>query len=506
MAHHGGQMRRIQNHLRCLGPNILTKRSIIPTNWPVLGMIPGLFVNTHRIHDHITEILTQTGGTFMFKGPWFSNMNMLMTTHPLDIQHVLYKNFNNYPKGDKYRNIFDIFGNGLLTSDGALWEIQRKITLSLFKHANYQTLLETIVWNKLENGLLPILGSIFKDGKEFDLQELFDKFTFDNTCKLLLDHDPESLSLDFPYIPCQKAANDIGDAIFQRHCTPPSMWKLKQLLRLGAENKLRDAWRILDDFIYKYLVEKQVDCNEINCEKQGGNVLLLTTFMKDIKHQCGEFGDPNMILRDMILSLIFAGKDTISSALSWFFYLLAKNPIVEDKIMEEIKTHLEVKVGQRWNAKDISEMVYLNGALNESLRLFPPIPLIYKTPLQPDVLPSGHNVDQKTQILLSYYSMGRMKSIWGEDCMEFKPERWISNARRIKHEPSYKYTTFNAGPRSCLGKDMSLFQTKIVAATVIYHYHIELMEGYCMVPADSVVLKMKHGLKVKLSKRNEVNY
>ncbi|GKC41188.1 cytochrome P450 [Tanacetum coccineum] len=91
--------------------------------------------------------------------------------------------------------------------------------------------------------------------------------------------------------------------------------------------------------------------------------------------------------------------------------------------------------------------------------------------------------------------MGRMKSVWGEDCMEFKPVRWISTGGGIKHEPSYKFSTFNVGMRSCVGKEMSFSQLKIVIATIIFHYHIELVEGHPVVPKDSVVLQMKDGLK-----------
>nr|GEY34598.1 alkane hydroxylase MAH1-like [Tanacetum cinerariifolium] len=98
------------------------------------------------------------------------------------------------------------------------------------------------------------------------------------------------------------------------------------------------------------------------------------------------------------------------------------------------------------------------------------------------------------KIILPFYSMGRMKSIWGEDCMGFKPERWILENGRIKHEPSYKFTAFNAGPRTCVGKNMAFSTMKILSTTIIYNYHIELMKGRLVVPADSVILQMKHGL------------
>nr|GEV47476.1 cytochrome P450 [Tanacetum cinerariifolium] len=274
---------------------------------------------------------------------------------------------------------------------------------------------------------------------EIDLQEIFERFAFDVTCKLFLDHDPESLSLDFPYIPCQKALLDVEEVIVYRHFTPC-------LARNHEFNNMKGEHR-----------EKQFS--------------FITTFMIEIRDECRDFGDPTKLLRDTLLSLMVAGKDNISSALSWFFYMLAKNPTVEDKMLKEIHTHLEVKIGVRWNEKELGQMVYLHGAINETLRPFPPVALNHKSPLQPDILPSGHKVDQNTKIILAFYTMGRMKSIWGKDCMEFKPERWFAKGGGIKHEPTYRFPAFNAGPRTCLGKDMSFYQLKVVLATIVYHYH-----------------------------------
>ncbi|GKA21707.1 cytochrome P450 [Tanacetum coccineum] len=205
-------------------------------------------------------------------------------------------------------------------------------------------------------------------------------------------------------------------------------------------------------------------------------------------------GDQTKFLRDALLGLMLAGKDTTSSGLSWFFYVLAKHPKVENNILEEIQKHVAVEGGKRWNVKMLSKMVYLRGALCESLRLFPPVPFNHKSPLLAENLPSGNKVDQNTRIILPIYSMGRMKAIWGNDCMEFKPERWVSKGVGIKHEPSYKFVTFGSGPRACVGKDMALSQLKIVSGMIIYHYHIDLVEGHHVIPTNSMVLNMEHSL------------
>jgi cytochrome P450 len=85
--------------------------------------------------------------------------------------------------------------------------------------------------------------------------------------------------------------------------------------------------------------------------------------------------------------------------------------------------------------------------------------------------------------------------------LEFKPERWISDRGEIIQVPSYKFIAFNAGPRNCIGKDISFVQMKMVAATLLWKFHIEVVEGHFVTPRVAMVLRMKHGLKVKVSKR-----
>ncbi|GMP26362.1 hypothetical protein CsSME_00002830 [Camellia sinensis var. sinensis] len=119
----------------------------------------------------------------------------------------------------------------------------------------------------------------------------------------------------------------------------------------------------------------------------------------------------------------------------------------------------------------------------------------------PDTLPSGHRVDPNMKILFSLYAMGRMKFIWGEDCTEFKPEKWLSERGMIKHEPSYKFLSFNAGPRTCLGRKVAFTQLKVVVASTIHNYNVQVVEGHTVAPNVSIILYIKHGLKVQVTKR-----
>ncbi|KAK2453728.1 alkane hydroxylase MAH1 [Trifolium repens] len=209
-------------------------------------------------------------------------------------------------------------------------------------------------------------------------------------------------------------------------------------------------------------------------------------------------------IRDTGLNLLSAGNGTISSGLSWFFWLVSTRPIVEAKIIQEIKDNCltqDADLIDNLSLEKLDKLVYLHGAICETLRLYPPVPFQHKCAIKSDVLPSGHYVKPNTKLIYSLYAMGRMEQIWGHDCLEFKPERWISDKGKIIHIPSYKFIAFNAGPRSCLGKDISFIQMKMVAASILWNFQIQVVEGHSATPRVAVVLRMEHGLKVKVNKR-----
>lgn len=482
------------------------QKTYFPTNWPVIGMIPALIQNAYRIHDFATEILKKSGGTFKLCGGCFHNIDMVITGDPANVHHILSKNFHNYPKGPEFRMIFDILGDGIFNTDSELWEIHRKVTMSLLNHGNFYKLLERTVWQKVEKGLLPLLDNFAEKGVSFDLQDIFQRFTFDSISNLVLDYDPGSLSIELPEIPCEKAFNDVVEALLHRHIMPEGYWKLQKWLKIGMEKKLILAWDAFDQYIYRCIDLKQVKLRE----KSDSSVTkersdFITAFIEAYEGQNTAIcSGARVFLRDTMLNLLLAGRDTTSTALTWLFWLLATHPLIKAKVHEEIETKLDVKDGQKMRCFTVEEsrnLIYLHGAICEALRLFPPVALEHKSPRHADVLPSGIEINPNTKVILSFYSMGRMESIWGKDCNEFDPERWISERGRIKHEPSYKFPAFNAGPRTCLGKEMSFVQMKMVAATIIHNYHIHVVEGHPIAPKDSIILQMKDGLMVRISKR-----
>jgi cytochrome P450 len=473
-------------------------------NWPVFKMLR-LLQNASHFHAHATQLLKDKGGTIKYKGPRFTNMAYVLTSDPTNIHHILSKNFSNYEKGLKFREIFEVFGDGIFGADSDSWRYQRKLIHSMIKNEKFKLFLQKVSRGKVESSLIPILDHVSSMGIEVDLQDVFQRYTFDNVCFMVLGFDPNCLSIDFPEVAHAKAFDQMEQSVFYRHIVPESYWKLQRWLQIGEEKKLSNACKIFDQFVYQCISSKREELSRSRTQKvEEAKFDLLTACIEE--GEGGEMGDhskSNKFLRDIAFALISAGRDTISSGLTWFLWLVATHPLVEAKIIEEMREHLLVNNEIKWDIDEqrLSKLVYLHGAICESLRLFPPLPFEHLCAIDSDILPSGHRIGPGMKLFYSPYSMGRMESVWGEDCLEFKPERWISEQGRIVHVPSYKFIAFNAGPRTCLGKDMSFFQMKTVASSIIWNYRVQVVEGHPVLPKISVVLHMRHGLKVRVTKR-----
>ncbi|CAN0892360.1 Alkane hydroxylase MAH1 [Linum grandiflorum] len=350
----------------------------------------------------------------------------------------------------------------------------------------------------------------FLSWTELDLQDVFKRFMFDNICTTVLGFDPKYLTVDLrPDLPYSKAYDDMEQAMFYRHILPNFVWKFQRWMGIGEERKMQKAWKKFDQFLYERIeLKRDSFISKVKIQQFD----LLTAFMmaeeNDESDEIGQFGKSDKLLRDTAFNLISAGRDTVSAALVWLLWLVASNPEVEEKILEEMKTILGESCNYKWrifSEEELNKLVYLHGAVCEALRLYPPVPFDHRTAKEEETLPSGDRVGKNKMILFSIYSMGRMEEIWGEDWMEFKPERWInSEGNKIVHVPSYKFMTFAAGPRACLGKKISFLYAKQVAGALLYNYKVELVEGHPVAPALSIVLFMKDGLKVRVSKREVI--
>ncbi|XP_011035187.1 PREDICTED: cytochrome P450 86A1-like [Populus euphratica] len=487
---------------------LLSRKLTGPRVWPLVGSLPYLFMNRRRIHDWIAGNLRATGGAGTYQTctialPFFARKQgfYTVTCHPKNMEHILRTRFDNYPKGPDWQTAFhDLLGQGIFNTDGETWLIQRKTAALEFTTRTLRQAMARWVNQTIKNRLWNILDKAATEKLSVDLQDLLLRLTFDNICGLTFGKDPVTLSPEMSDNPFSIAFDTATEATLQRLLYPGFLWRVEKLLGIGAEKRLKRSLEV---------VETYMD-DAIAARKENPSDDLLSRFMKKRDVDGNHF--PISVLQRIALNFVLAGRDTSSVALSWFFWLVMNHPEVEAKIIKEISTILTETRGndhQKWLGEPLDfdeadKLVYLKAALAETLRLYPSVPQDFKYVVADDVLPDGTCVPAGSTVTYSIYSVGRMKSIWGEDCQEFKPERWLSPEEDRFEAPKdcYKFVAFNAGPRTCLGKDLAYLQMKSVASAVLLRYRLSLVPGHCIEQKMSLTLFMKNGLRVFLHPRN----
>ncbi|KAF7133350.1 hypothetical protein RHSIM_Rhsim09G0071700 [Rhododendron simsii] len=484
------------------------KRQGLPV-WPFVGMLPSLVAGLQdNMYEWITGVLCTQNGTFVFKGPWFTNLNCVVTSDPRNLEHLLKTKFPNFPKGGYFRDtVRDLLGNGIFNADDETWQRQRKTASIEFHSAKFRNLTTESLLELVHARLLLVLNDSIEKSEVFDLQDVLLRLTFDNVCMIAFGVDPGCLSPGLPVIPFAKAFEDATEATLLRFVTPTLIWKTMRSVGLGFEKQLKSSIKRVDEFADEVIRTRKKELSTYSPEKKQRSDLL-TVFM-GLKDEEGKlFSDK--FLRDICVNFILAGRDTSSVALSWFFWLLDQNPAIEERILAEIcriigerdKLKEDPAKEMIFRPEEVKKMEYLQAALSEALRLYPSVPVDHKEVVEDDVFPDGTVLKKGTKIIYAIYAMGRMEAIWGKDCREYKPERWLRDGRFMS-ESAYKFTAFNGGPRLCLGKDFAYYQMKFVAASILYRYRVKVVENHPVEPKLALTLYMKHGLKVKLVRRQD---
>ncbi|CDP06233.1 unnamed protein product [Coffea canephora] len=461
--------------------------------YPVVGTLPGFLLNRHQFLDWSTEILSKCPThTAVFRRP---GVRGITTANPRVVEHMLKAKFENYPKGPRFIGLLeDFLGKGIFNSDGELWKVQRKTASYEFNTKSLRNFVIENVRVEVQTRLIPLFEDAAKVDRVLDLQDVLERFAFDNICELAFNVDPGCLGGDATsgreFMEAFEDAATLSSGRFMYAI--PAFYLFKKFFNIGSEKRLKQSIDTVHEFADKIIKSRLEEGVERKDED------LLSRFIGNSENSA-EF------LRDIIISFILAGRDTTSSALSWFFWLLSTRPIIERKILQEldlIRNRSHKKIGDAYDFDELREMHYLHAALSETMRLYPPVPIDTRACLGDDVLPEGTFIAKSWFISYHTYAMGRMESIWGKDCYDFKPERWLENGI-YKQENPFKFPIFHAGPRMCIGKDMAYIQMKSIAACVLERFGIDavLKDGKCPEPLLSLTLRMKGGLSVKVKER-----
>ena len=175
------------------------------------------------------------------------------------------------------------------------------------------------------------------------------------------------------------------------------------------------------------------------------------------------------------------GRDTTAQSLTWTFYLLMRHPAARRMISSELCStfpEAEDELLLTFDAVQPPSLPYIAAVFNESLRMYPPVPVELKESTAESTFPDGTWLPKGSVVLWVPWAMGRSKNIWGDDADEFRPERWLiaegkGEALSLKTMSAFAFPVFNGGPRACLGKRMAELLAVHVIASLIWKYDFE---------------------------------
>ncbi|XP_061386271.1 cytochrome P450 4g15-like [Musca vetustissima] len=204
-------------------------------------------------------------------------------------------------------------------------------------------------------------------------------------------------------------------------------------------------------------------------------------------------------IKEQVDTIMFEGHDTTAAGSSFFLSLMGIHQGIQDRVIEELD---EIFQGSDRNCtfQDTLEMKYLERCLMETLRMYPPVPLIARE-LQEDLklASNGYVIPRGATITVATIKLHRNPLVYKNPNI-FDPDNFLPERQANRHY--YAFVPFSAGPRSCVGRKYAMLKLKILLSTILRNYrvHSDLTEEDFRLQAD-IILKREEGFRVRLEPR-----
>lgn len=423
---------------------------------------------------------------------WLFNEPRVLISSPKALGEVLVQRNYDFVKPARVRNgLGRLLGVGVLLAEGDEHKRQRKLLMPAFAFRHVKDLYQSF-WNKSQEMTDQILSA---DDSVVDIGEWASRATLDIIGLAGMGKDFDSLSnpdskLNETYR--QIFSGNRGARIIQVLLSLLPHW-VAVSLPLKQNDEIGHAVETVKKVARDLIKEKR-----IKLEK--GEVKETDTDILSVALSSGGFTDEDLV--NQLMTFLAAGHETTASALTWAIYCLCRHPDVQSKLRDELRTQLPAlrERNTQISSTEIDRLPYLNAVLQETLRIFPPVPLTLRetaldTTIQSHFIPAG------TTIVICPWAINTSTHLWGPDARSFNPERWLGpgKANTGGAESNYAVTTFLHGPRSCIGKEFAKAEYACLVASLVGRCELEFEnEGYELKIQGGITARPKGGLRVRI--------
>lgn len=396
--------------------------------------------------------------------------HVYQVSHPDLARQILSEQPEKFYKSRLVKRAFRPFaGEGLVTSDGALWKQQRKLIQPAFHHARLAAYADLMVARAQDT-----LDS-FVEGEIREISADMVKLTLGIVVKSLFGEDLPPAARDPSR--CMLAVLD-GASQRLRVLSLPS-W-------VPTARNLRERRAVAElDAILRLLIETRRATRESRDD-------LLSVLLAAADGNGAAMSDRQ--LRDEMMTLFLAGHETTATALTWSWYLLSSHPEVEEKLADELR---RVLGGRAPSGSDLPSLPYTEMVIREVLRLYPPAPAVAREPVE-EVTLAGYEVPKGSQVVVNTHAMHHDARFF-HDPERFDPERFAPGWEdRI---PRYAYLPFGAGPRACIGNGFAMMEARLILATVASRCRLSLEPGQTVRPVQVVTYRPSAPVRMRVELR-----
>ena len=439
-----------------------------PRGLPFVGILPQLRSDPLTVFldaaDRFGDLVHVKAGPYQ---------GYLLST-PADIKHVLQDNSRNYHKSPLYDRLRDNLGEGLVTSEDAFWLRQRRLAQPAFHRQRLAGMVDTMV---------------------AEIARTLEGWQGPAERGQIIDLVAEMMDLTQRIIVRTMFSTDLGSAGDVVKRTWPvvnerlgeTLWatRLENWLPTPANRRFHRAIGELDAVVYDIIRARR--------RSEGDQPDLLAMLLSARDEDTGEHMTDRQ-LRDEVMTILLAGHETTSLALSWTYFLLSHQPEVDRRLAEEGRRVIDGRPG----LADTERLTYTRMVLQEALRLYPPAWGFSRVALADDHI-AGYRLSAGSLVYIIPFVLHRRPHLWPEP-ERFDPDRF--SAEEIAVRPRFAYLPFGAGPRQCIGQQFAMVEGLLALAMISQRYRIEIAPGQRILPTPLITLRPKPGIHARLIARH----
>lgn len=402
------------------------------------------------------------------------NQHIYFVSSPAGIQHVLSTNSKNYTKTVRYKRLEPLLGKGLLTSEGEDWKRQRRTVQPAFHRKSMPSFVDLFI-DRAHASCGRIAQSA---GNPIDVQAEMSLLTFQIVLEALFGLKYEDDT--------EQIGTHIARALDFMNENLNALFNVPLYIPLARNKAFRSSYKVLLGFINRTIEENKANEN--------GASTLLRLLLDTRDPETGQ-GMNQQEFIDQVMTFFFAGHETTSSALTWTLLLLALNQEWQERLYNELAPLSDEDLRGLVNEGSWQKTL-LYAVIQESMRLYPPVGWIGRTPKEDDVIEQTH-IPRGCLVFLSQAVTHRDPDFW-QYPDAFNPERFM-HGHGPTHE--YAYFPFAAGPRVCIGKYFSLLELVCILPLIVRRFRISSENATQVRPRLGVTLRPEPSLLLKFSPR-----